>query len=117
MNDSAIKSLIEKTIEENNRFLITNMESIMNDHKQPSPVTIEMIKRLDERDTEIIKRLEDIKNDQKESNKNIETKLEALKSEQDELKGGIRVWKWVLPSISGIATVIITNLIMNFINK
>lgn len=69
---------IDKAIAENNEFLIANMKDIMNQHKEPSPVTLEMIKRLEEW-------IKEIKSDNKDRDKDIMDKL-------GEIKEGQKVW-------------------------
>lgn len=78
MKDSDIQSQIQKEIKDNNTFLIANMESIMKDHSQPSPVTLEMIKRLEEW-------IKEIKVDNKDRDKDILEKL-------SEIKEGQKIW-------------------------
>lgn len=113
MNDSQIKSLIDisvtKAVEENNKFLIANIESIMKYHKEPSPVTIEMIKRLEEwikeirndhkeRDQEIIKKLDSIITDQKKANSDIG----SLGTKQKVLEVKMKIYLGIFSFFSGI---------------
>lgn len=73
---------MEKIVEENNKFLITNMESIMKDHKEPSPITLEKLANLQ---SQVI----DMQKDNEKSDFQILKRLDEMKGAQDKWMQGM----------------------------
>jgi len=73
------KSSLEKLIQtlEENSFIIANFKDFMTQHAQPSPVTIEMIKRLEEW-------IKEIRSDNQQRNNHILDSLKDIKKTQEE---------------------------------